>query len=109
MSAFDPAVFWGAFAAAGMLKQARVAMSGCATEVVAMVGWFAPDTIFMDGAQSKQYLIEYQADDLPTLQPEDEMVIDGVLYRVRAPSFVAESDVENNSGFFRRAYLTAVP
>lgn len=108
MSAWDESVFWPAFEAAGMLTEARVALPNCPVETVAMVDYSEPDVELLDGL-SKQYQIEYQYADLPTLAEDTELVLalpsGDTLFRVRQCAKVAE---EQNSGFFRRALLTKV-
>lgn len=100
---WDERIFWPAFAQAGMLVDAVVAMAGCPQELPVKVLLQRPDVQLVDGALSTDWMIEYQANDLPSLTEGDELVINDTLYRVRQAPIV---DDGANSGYFRRALLT---
>lgn len=113
---FDESVFFPAFAAAGMLYRAQVPDANGGS-VCVDVGYYEPDMPMLSfgnnkGTLSKEYQIEYQADDLPGLAEGDQVLLTGdrfpagQLFVVREPSFVAATPFENNNGFFRRALLT---
>lgn len=106
MSDFDSAVFWPAFAAAGMLVEASTVLPGEIRPTTFMVDFRRPDVNPITGAQSADYEIEYQFTDAPTLEEGAEVIVAGALYRVRqAPAVRAERGAD---GFFRCAYLTRV-
>lgn len=103
---FNSALFFPAFAAAGMLVEASTILPGCIEPTTFMVGFRKPDVNPITGMQSSDYEIDYQYADAPTLAERAEVIVDGVLYRVRqAPEVTVEKGAD---GFFRCAYLTRV-
>lgn len=102
---WDERIFWPAFERAGMLAVAAVAMSGCPRELSVKLLLERPDVQLVDGAQSTDWMIEYQAHELPNLSEGDELVINDVLYRVRQAPAVQDGAA---SGYFRRALLTRI-
>lgn len=106
MSAFDSAVFWPVLSAAGMLLEASTVLPGEVRPKAFMVGFARPDVNPVTGAQSADYEIDYQYHDAPTLAEGAEVIVAGVLYRVREPPRV---DIERGAdGYWRCAYLTRV-
>jgi hypothetical protein len=109
VSGFDEAKFWPAMKKAGMLTRGRFALPGCPVETVAYVDYIEPDFEVVDGALSKQYRIEYQVEDLPTLAEGVRCVLEltegEVLFRVRESPIVPDGQP---TGFFRTVLLTRV-
>ncbi len=80
------------------------------------VGYEEPDITLIDGNLSKQYMIEYQTKDLPTLAEGDAVVLTlpvtgspstaDVSFVVREPAVVPENPAFGSNGFYRRALLT---
>lgn len=109
MTDWDEAAFWPALKDAGMLIEARVVLPGCNYVTAAFVSYEEPDIEVLDGTLSKQYQIEYQVADLPTLCEGVELILDlptgCAKFVVRDAERVAEGQA---SGFFRRALLTKV-
>ncbi len=103
---WSTAGFWPLFKAVGMLEPAEVGLDGGLKRKCVDVGFSEPDAYLLDGTQSKQYLIEYQTHDLPTLAEGDEVLIRATLFRVRQAPYVAETG--SNNGFYRHALLTRV-
>jgi hypothetical protein len=104
VSDFDSAVFFPAFAAAGMLFDASTVLPGHTKATEFKVGFRKPDVNPITGMQSADYEIEYQYWDAPTLAEGHAVIVDGVLYRVRsAPQVTVDA---GSDGFFRCAYLT---
>lgn len=99
-------VFWPTFKRAGMLTTVQVLLPGCTDLKNVDVDWSEPDLDLTTGMRSRDYIIEYQLADMPTLAEGSQIVKDGVLYRVRESPFVPADPVEGNTGFFRRALLT---
>lgn len=111
MGAWDESVFWPAMKAAGMLVKARVLVEGMTETVCADVDFQKPDFDFVTGSRSREYRMEFQAKDLPTLGEGDQVQItepDGTVttFLVREEPYVPETQP---SGFFLRALLTKVP
>lgn len=109
MSAFDESIFWPIEKAAGMLTRGRFALPNCPVETIAYVDYVQPDVEFLDGTRSKQHLIEYQMDDLPTLAEGVDCVLElrggDKCFRVREGPRVHDGQP---TGFFRTALLTEV-
>lgn len=106
MSDFDSSLFWPAFSAAGMLREASTMLPGDVRATTFRVGFRRPDVNPITGMQSADFEIEYQYADAPTLAEGAEVLIDGVLYRVRqAPEVRINGGAD---GYFRCAYLTRV-
>jgi len=112
MSDHDESVFWAEFIAAGFLKKVRVKPTGAPLTDV-YVRWDEPNNNFL-GAQSKDYQIEYQHSDIPTLSEGDAVTklddagnpISKEKYKVRETPFVNANPADSQSGFFRHALLT---
>lgn len=99
---FDPGVFWGAFAAAGMMKTVTLALGDGSTRDV-QVGFMSPDELQLDGQVTvTDYQIEYQSADLPDLRRDSMLTIGSVRYRVRRPPR------RKDDGFFSVADLEAM-
>lgn len=82
---FDPAEFFPALAAHGLLKCASYTPASGPTWRFP-VGWTRPDELlFGDQAQSTEYLIEFEAAAAPALEVDMVLTIDGAQYRVRSP------------------------
>jgi hypothetical protein len=81
---FNPAEFFPALAAHGLLKCAQyVPPSGPTWRFD--VGFSRPDELlFGDQAQSTEYAIEYEAARAPQLDVDMVLTIDGVQFRVRS-------------------------
>jgi hypothetical protein len=109
MSDWDESVFWPALKDAGMLVEGRFALPNCNKATTAFVAYEEPDVELLNGTLSKQYQIEYQVEDLPTLVEGVEciLVLDSgcAKFVVRDAARVPE---EQSSGRFRRALLTKV-
>jgi hypothetical protein len=105
--AFDESIFWAAFKAVGFLTLVRVKQRGTSAVNVS-VQFYEPDNTQLNGAQSKEYLIEYQHSDLPVLAEGDPVTrLDtGERFKVRSPPYVQDNPADSRSGFFRRAQLT---
>jgi hypothetical protein len=101
---FDEAVFFPAFADAGMTAQAIV-NGGDPKEVL----FLQPDERVATSVQSRQYEMEYQTSDFPELAEDDEVEINGTQYRVREAAFV-DGMMQGSAptGFFSKALLTKV-
>jgi hypothetical protein len=106
MAAWDESVFWPAFKDAGLLVPAVI--NGGSP--VVYVGYEEPDVLLLDGSQSKQYMIEYQLDDVPDLAEGDAVVLtlrgQDVAFVVREPARVPDNPAQGSDGFWRRALLT---
>lgn len=106
MSGFDNALFWPAFEGAGLLLAASTILPGCTKATEFKVGYRRPDVNPITGVQSADYAIEYQHADAPTLAEGAEIIVDGIMYRVRS---APEIDTQRGAdGYFRCAYLTRV-
>jgi hypothetical protein len=102
VGAFDPAVFWDAFADVGVLKTATSALDDGSTRDV-QVGFISPDDLMLDSQLTvADYQIEYQTADLPDLRRDSQLVIDSVRYRVRRPPR------RKDDGYFSVADLEAI-
>lgn len=113
---FDDALFYPAFAAAGMLLLAETQLPGCTEPTTFSVSYRRPSVNPITGAVSADHEIEYQQKDAPTLAEGAQVVVnhvrdvDGVtvttrvLYRVRqSPTTEGERGMD---GYWRCAYLT---
>ncbi|WP_233444909.1 head-tail joining protein [Paraburkholderia caribensis] len=78
-------MFWPAFAAAGMLKNAQVELGDGSVRPV-QVGFETPDMLDLGGrVTTADYRVEYQTADMPELARGSMLEIDGTRYRVRHP------------------------
>ena len=106
MIPFPYDVFWTAAEAVGMLKEASTILPGCTEPKGFLVRFRQPDFNPLAGVRSRDFEIEFQYHDVPTLKEAAEVIVDGVLYRVREDPFIdAERD---SSGYFRTALLTRI-
>lgn len=108
MSAFEDgrAAMWPAFKDAGFLVAASTQLPGCTEPTEFDVALRKPDVNPITGVQSRDYEMEYQHADAPTLAEGAEVIVDGVMYRVRSePTIETE---RGDDGYFRCAYLTRV-
>ena len=107
------AQFWPAMKLSGMLRTVRVKPSGKPVIDVDVV-CSEPDSIRFDATISKDYSIEYQYTDLPTLAEgdpvtlldADSMPLPKGKFRVRMAPMVTDNPADSQTGFFRRAVLT---
>ena len=106
MTIFDSSVFWPEFKEAGMLRLASTILPGCTEATEFDVRLVMPDVITANGQVSREYAIEYQHADAPTLAEGAEVLIDCTLYLVREDPFVDEEG--GADGYFRKALLTRV-
>lgn len=95
-----------AFTAAGLSKSASTVLPGCTVATDFAVLFRRPDLTLGSNAQSRDYEIEYQYADASTLTEGAEIIVDGVLYRVRAEPHIDPQ--RGDDGFWRCAYLTEV-
>lgn len=96
--------FWAEFEDAGMLVDCTFLLPGGRVTRTVKVGYTQPDDMPFAGTRSTQHMIEYQTADMPDLKEGDELLVNGVTFKVREASFV---DPEGGSnGFFRKALLT---
>jgi len=103
---FNESVFWPAFAAAGFLVEAVVWRVGQDAALPAVnVELAMPDEKLVTGTQSTQYVMQYQAADLPDLAEGDAVTIGAQAFKVREPPF---TDGADPTGYFRKAMLTLV-
>jgi hypothetical protein len=100
--------FWPAFKRVGMLTTVQVLLPGCTEAKNLDVDWSEPELDLMTGMRSRDYTIEYQYADAPTLAEDCQVLKDGALYRVREAPFIPADAVQVNTGYFRRALLTKV-
>jgi hypothetical protein len=100
--------FWPAFKRAGMLTAVQVLLPGCTDLKNLDVAWAEPELDLMTGMRSRDYTIEYQYADAPTLSEGCQVVKGGVLYRVRVEPYIPADEREVNTGYYRRALLTRV-
>lgn len=112
---FDTTVLWPVFKSAGMLRRVSIKprLGGAAT--LGDVGYREPSVLKIDGmAISQEHRIEYQATDFPklgegdtvTFLDENDQPIAGLKFKVRAPSYVSENELDANDGTYRMALLT---
>lgn len=99
--AWNPSIFWSAFANAGMLVDA-VCQSGNVGTVSVKVGFSQPDQVVLDGmVHSTDYSIEYQRADV-ALRRGDTVTINSTAYTVR------QTPQQKGDGFFMTALLEKV-
>lgn len=112
---FDTTVLWPVFKSAGMLRRVSIKTRIGGAENKGDVGYRAPSVLKIDGsAISQEYRIEYQAADFPklgegdvvTFLDDDDVPIAGMKFKVRAPSYVSENELDANDGTYRMALLT---
>lgn len=104
---------WAAIVDAGMTRKVRVKPSGRPT-VDVDVTWKEPDSVRFDQSVSKEYSIEYQYSDLPTLAMDDPVTLldaDGEViakskFKVREAPRVSDNPNGSQTGYFRHALLT---
>ncbi len=82
MPAFDPAAFWVAQKAAGMLKVATVDGNGMSGDID--VRLLPPDRLLPNLSVSREYGMRYQHADREDMAEGYDVTIDGVDYRVRS-------------------------
>lgn len=100
--AHDDALYWPAFKDAGMLELVAVLLPDSAAPTDVDVIWREPsvDTL---GNRSRDYEMEYQRHDLPTLREGCQVRKGGVMFKVREDPYVVSGD-----GYFMRALLTRI-
>jgi len=110
MPIWNEAVFWPTFKAVGFLSKARVLVEGSSEPVCVDVDYHKPDFDMVTGMRSREYTMEYQTDDLPTLGEGDQVEIEETngtvsMFVVREEPAVMPP---NPTGFFSKAILTKV-
>jgi hypothetical protein len=97
---------WDALSGSGMHVECSTVLPG-STEATEFHGKFdMPDVNPLTGMRSADFRIDYRYSDAPTLLEGAEIIVDGVMYRVRQdPEIDAERGAD---GYFRCAYLTRV-
>jgi hypothetical protein len=99
------AKFWPAFKAAGYLVEASAVAPGGTEPTTFDVELLAPEEHPLTGVRSVEWTMEYQTHDAPWLREGAEVVVDGVLYRMRANPQPSDTDPD---GYFQIAILTRV-
>lgn len=96
---FDAAIFWPAFAAAGMLTEA-VYMPAGGGQMPVQVGFVRPEALLLgDMVQVEQTRIEYETSAMPDLAHGESINIGAVAYTVRG------EPEKKGDGYFSTAEL----